>query len=206
MCVMIPYNASGRLIILGMLIAFAFPMKLQAITLSTDYVLDIAVADELYVSGSGDTRLIHEPKGTTFLNPGTIVFGDSKTIIKRRLFVDSFEIEFEGWYQASLNTRDVTPFDNLGMIISSPTKVMGSIFDEGSFIFQATPGSYYATSYAKYYNWSSDNTAGVLDVLVRRLSDDEVPVSPTPLPAPLFLLAAALIAMVCGAIRRNRLS
>ena len=106
---------------------------------------------------------------------------------------ESFQITDSGTYQATLIDFEFPEaFELLSLSVVTATEEMGRVSTEGYFIFEADPGTYYAN----LFGWSGGGLdLGLYGVQVA-LIDGFDSVSPVPLPAPIVLLASALVAFV----------
>jgi len=128
-----------------------------------------------------------------------VVYEDVGFISGYEQVSESFQITRAGTYRATLTDFEFpVAFDFLNLNIVSSIKEFGRVSAEGSFIFEADPGTYYANLLGLS---GGDLELGLYGVQVA-LIDGFDSVSPVPLPAPVVLLASALI-MIFTFFRRT---
>ena len=107
-------------------------------------------------------------------------------------FTDSFEISDAGTYKATLTDFSFpAPMVNSGMNVTTATDLLGSITAPGSFMFNATPGSYFVSFF------------GIADVSTSlQLGQYGIDISQVPVPAAAWLFGSGLIGLVVVARRK----
>lgn len=116
-------------------------------------------------------------------------------------YSDSFHIDSAGTYQAML-TDFVFPnsFSQLGLDVTTADTSMGRVdltsqSNQDSFIFAATPGTYYANVFGV--------AGSPLDLGLFGVKIESFTVPPVPVPAAIILLASGLCVLVQMAWRRR---
>jgi len=151
--------------------------------------------------------------------------GDSKVVYekvelfrKKTWFTDSFYIDTAGTYQATLTDFEFpNPLRYSGLNITSATDSLGKLFGPGSFTFDADPGKYYVSFFAKAGNgkgysmpwdrWDMDEydypKHGRYGNKLGQYGIEIAMVSAVPVPAAVWLFGSGLLGLI-GAARRGK--
>ena len=129
-------------------------------------------------------------------------------------FTDSFDISEAGVYKATLTDFNFpAPMSNTGMNVTTTTDSLGSLMAPGSFMFNATPGTYFVSFFG---------TAGTADIFTpaqhegcfsrkshHRCSPPKtqlgmygIDISAVPVPAAAWLFGSGLIGLTVVARRK----
>ena len=129
-------------------------------------------------------------------------------------FTDSFEISDAGVYKATLTDFNFpAPMSDTGMNVTTTTDSLGSLMAPGSFMFNATPGTYFVSFFG---------TAGTADIFTPRQSEGcfsrkshhrcfppqtqlgmyGIDISAVPVPAAVWLFGSGLIGLTLVARRK----
>lgn len=110
---------------------------------------------------------------------------------------DAFKIDTAGTYKASL-TDFVFPstFGQLALDVTTATTSQGKLMAPGSFVFDATPGTYYASLFGV--------AGGPLELGLFGVKIESFTPPPVPVPAAIVLLASGLCVLMQMAWRRRR--
>ena len=114
-------------------------------------------------------------------------------------FSEAFTIDTAGTYQATLTDFNFpSDFGQVALDVTTAVATEGSLIGPGSFVFDAEPGTYYASVYGV---GGGALNLGLLGVQVEATST-AITSSPVPLPASLVLLLSGLA--VLGPLERRR--
>lgn len=151
--------------------------------------------------------------------PGDLVVYERVELFERKIFfTDSFEIDVAGPYLAILTDFEFpAPLKRSGLIITTGTETMGTLFGPGYFSFDAEPGTYYLGFFALAGNgrghgsghegprgrdgWPFPPPGHGLGSL--KLGQFGVQVSLVPVPAAAWLLGSGLLGLIAVARRRR---
>ena len=109
-------------------------------------------------------------------------------------FTDSFEISDAGVYMATLTDFNFpVPMIDTGMNVTTTTDSLGSLMAPGSFMFNATPGTYFVSFF------------GTADVSTpAQLGMYGIDISAIPVPAAVWLFGSGLIGLTVVARRKTK--
>jgi len=150
--------------------------------------------DDLAEYPSAQTEDDHARSG------GGMVFEEVSLLQGSTLFTDRFEIFSEGTYEVTLTDFDFPkPLKMTGLNITTATESLGSLLDTGSFRFDADPGNYYLSFFAKA------DDLGQYGIRIAQYNGvfPQSGASPVPVPAAAWFLGSGLLALT-GAVRRKR--
>jgi len=120
-------------------------------------------------------------------NASLVVYEDAGFITNQTNFTNSFEIEQSGNYQATLTDFNFPEsVSNFGLAVTAATDItFGSIFNAGSFSFDATPGTYYVHLFGV--------AGGNLNLGLYGIQIDQLNMSAVPLPTSVVFLMSGLV-------------
>lgn len=122
-----------------------------------------------------------------------VVYENVDIVNKFKFQTNSFSIATGGTYQATLSDFSfLDAFSKMGLAITSSTQLMGKITGPGSFTFNASPGTYYASFAGIAGNPSKVSTYGVNVAMVPE--------------AGTWAMMIAGVGLVGWSVRRNRKS
>lgn len=126
-----------------------------------------------------------------FAQAATVVYEDVSFFNGVGTQSDAFKISTAGTYKATLTDFKFpnTFTANFGLLVGTSNAEKGETLGAGSFMFDATPGTYWASVFGVT---DAPLNLGLFGVRIEQLSSAVV--APVPLPGGLLLLASALVA------------
>ncbi len=177
----------------------------QAVTLTSGGVITMnaksrTINDEICLDNNHNIPLLSSPitllslpvaeENSVIYEDAKVVSGDSK--IHMGYFNQRVKLKEAGTYEATLSDFDFpVSFDMLGLSISSSTKKMGEVWNNGSFTFDADAGKYFL---ALFYKTDETLNLGMYGINLNYLGHPGA--SAVPLPASLWLMITGLMAIV----------